>query len=344
MKRILSSIIILTFVMAASTGCAASGGYSSAAAETEEYAASSAASDYAPPQADEYLLPEAEFSGEAGQQSTTPLPLLTPSNAQGKKMVYSVSLWLQTTTFPEGTRRLINVVGDLGGYVQSAFVEGRSLYTPDTARYARYTFRIPSERLAEFLTTMEDNYNLLRLEQESQEITAQHQQNSASLSDLRDQEQRLLTLLEAEMDEPTRQSLERELADVQASIAALDATKTSMDNAVLYSTVAVQLEEVVLDDGGEVPPEDSFSVKLDRTTRGSVDNFVSFWQDLLLFLITALPVIIVLGLLAVVVFLVWRLWRKKGGAVRKALGVRKKTPAENILPEEIPSGDDNTEQ
>jgi len=142
MKRIFSGSIILLLALFTFAAC------SSGASPAERSASTSA-----------YSAPEAAYGGdyEITDEADTSLPLLTPSNPDGTKIVYTVTMELQTTEFEAGTRSLLNVVRDMGGYVQNTYIEGRSLYDLEGERFASYTLRIPSESLAEFLVTMEDN-------------------------------------------------------------------------------------------------------------------------------------------------------------------------------------------
>lgn len=323
MKHLVSGIIVVVLASAIFSACSASSG---------QYAPSSA------PAADAASPPPAAYEQEASDftyDESTALPLLTPSNEEGKKMVYTVNLSLQTTTFETGTRKLLNVVGEMGGYVQSAFVEGHSLYEPDVDRFAKYTVRIPSENLAAFLTTMEDNYNLWRLEQESQDITAQHQQTDTRLADLREQEERLRAAIAEVEDTKERLSLERQLTEVQVAISSLGASQGAMDRAVLYSTVTIQLYEVNLADISEAP-EDTFMTKLGKTTNNSLYGFIAFCQNVLLFLIAALPVFVVLAVLAAIVFLVLRFWRKRGRRITQALTGKSENKKNAPVPQNYP--------
>lgn len=306
MKRfILATAIALSMVLS----LAACGGGHAPSGQPGSYSASSAPS--APPAGD-YA---AEYTGDAypGKYadggSASPLPLLTPDNDEGNRLVYTVDMQLETTQFMEGTRALLTTVADMGGHVRSTFVQGRHLFDESATRYARYTLQIPSASLAEFLMAMEDSYNLLRLEQNSEDITARTEQTDSRLEYLLAQEQRLLETLADAGDTEEILSLEYELTDIQAQISSLKASAGVLERAVVYSSVTVHLYEVI-------PPETreelTWSQRLSNTADNSANGFVALGQNLLLFLIAALPTLVVLAVVGALVWLGIRLLKKRG--------------------------------
>ena len=53
------------------------------------------------------------------------LPIVTPSEADDRRFVYTVSMRLQTTDFLPGVRTLLDTVAELGGELNSMEVQGR---------------------------------------------------------------------------------------------------------------------------------------------------------------------------------------------------------------------------
>jgi len=301
MKRIFSGSIILLLALFTFAAC------SSGASPAERSASTSA-----------YSAPEAAYGGdyEMTGEADTSLPLLTPSNPDGTKIVYTVTMELQTTEFEAGTRSLLNVVRDMGGYVQNTYIEGRSLYDLEGERFASYTLRIPSESLAEFLVTMEDNYNLLRLRQDSQDISRQYAQTDDLLGVLREQEERLKAMLGETEDAEEKLALEQELRDVQYEISSLASSSGGMEHAVIYSTVTIQLYEVIPENIPVDTTKEPFSTRASETSSRSWSRFADFCQGVVLLFITLLPGIVVLVIIAAIVLVILHIVKRK-----------KKTPA-----------------
>jgi len=173
------------------------------------------------------------------------LPILTPSNAGDRRLVYTVSMRLQTTEFLPGMRLLLNTVRETGGYLVSTNVQGSDLRRSPTERAAEFRFRVPTEQLEDFILVVENNYNIWNLQQYMQEETARYQQNAWGLDDLREQEILLVELLEdAEGDDAFW--LSEELRGVRQAIRELEARQANIMSDVVYSTVDVQLFEAFL--------------------------------------------------------------------------------------------------
>jgi len=214
-------------------------------------------------------------------------------------------------------RKLLDTVSNMGGYITSANVEGHDMRYPEVERRADYEFRIPSERLSDFLVVLEDNYNLWSLRQVTEDSTTRYDSAGLRLEDLLDQESRLLDTLSKEEDSSERLSLERKLSEVQRMITDLYTLQVSVDDAVILSTVNIQLFEVifqpeVIEVEEPPPPPLTFSERLGNRISASIDGFVSFCQGFLLFIIAIAPVLVVLVVIAVIALLIVHVVRKRG--------------------------------
>ena len=255
-----------------------------------------------------------DSAGNEGE-GAVPLPLLPPSISGGKRIVYTVDVQIQTTAFMSGIRTLLTAVGNMEGYVESANVQGRDMRTPDTERSANYTLRMYSERLSDFLVILEDNYNLVSLRQTSTDVSANYRHGDSTLDDLRDQEARLLRDLEnTRLDAEDRLEFEQRLAQVQSSIRSYERQQYTLNDDVLYSTVNVQLREVIFiedaeEEEAEEIPELTFGERLSVAVERAIDGFVAFCQGFLIVLIRFLPILIILIILAIIAYLVYRVVR-----------------------------------
>ena len=171
------------------------------------------------------------------------LPMLTPSQAGGRRLVYTVNMSLQTMEFMQGKRMLLNAVAEAGGYIISADVRGYDLSRPLTERNAEFAFRIPTEQLPEFIIFVENNYNIWNLQQRMQDATEQYQRTAWNLDDLREQENLLLDRMEtARADE--LDDLSSALSEIRRTIREREAAQATLMDTVIYSTLSIRLFEV----------------------------------------------------------------------------------------------------
>ncbi|MCL2579197.1 MAG: DUF4349 domain-containing protein [Oscillospiraceae bacterium] len=307
MKRLLKATAGLIFCLIILAAC---GAPSPAPAAPASPAASAPAPSAPAPSGpvDFAPAPPAEDSGQLTDSGNYfALPLLTPEDSD-RRLVYEVSLHLQTTEFMPGLRTLLDTVTEMGGYIIRLDVDGHDLRRPNTERSAAFVFRVPSARLAEFIVAMENNYNIWRLHQLAEDVTVRQSRTDSALGNLIEQELRLREALDEAETLEDMVRLEEMLIDVQHTIDNMLASQAVIDDNVLYSTVNGQLFEAILPE--EELPAPPFAQRLEQTVAGSVATFIAFAQGMLLVVIAALPVFLILAIMAAIVLVVVRLFKK----------------------------------
>ena len=243
-------------------------------------------------------------------ESFLPLPILTPSDDRSRRMVYTVTMNLQTPEFMPGVRTLLNEVGGLGGYLTSMDLDGHDMRIaalPD--RKANMIFRLPTENLGEFIVMVENTYNIWNLRQRTEDETVRYQQATDAQDDLQAEEAWLIEQLE-DADEDQRPALQNRLAEVRRLIREQERTQETITDRVIYSTVEINLFEAFYPQ--DIPPVDppTFFERVRGVASGSADVFVAFIQGVVFVLIALLPWIPVLGIAALLIWLFIR-WHKK---------------------------------
>jgi hypothetical protein len=272
--------------------------------------------DFAPTQA----APDTAGSNvppPATDGGSTALPILTPSDSRGRRMIYNVILHLQTTEFEPGDRALIETVSEMGGFIVSAHLQGHNMHAPGNERVATYVFRLPTEQLAEFIVVMKDTYNLWELRQTADDVTTGYAHGDLTLSDLREEEAWLREALEnPELEESEKRALESLLSDVLALIRSIGAQMSTMDDNILYSTITIYLYEVIFIEieEPEEPVELTFGERFIDAASRSWAGFVAFCQGFVIVFIRALPVLLILGAITFVIVLIIRASIKRNKA------------------------------
>ena len=278
-------------------------------------------------------FPGDSASAPGADESTGVLPILTPADADGRRMIYTLTLHLQTTDFMAGNRIIRQKVAEMGGYVENTDFRGRDIRTPEIERSADYRFRLPSARLSEFIIVMEDNFNLLRLEQTTDDVTTSYRSADSQLEDLLETEQRLMADIANSRSASERSLLEESLREVRRLIRELRMSQTSVDESVVLSTVIINLSEVILlrEEYEEPPIPLTFSERLSNRVSGSIDAFVSFCQGLLLAIIAIAPVLVVLIIIAAITVPIVRVIKKR----------KKKIKSDDVIMHEYPPYDEH---
>jgi len=200
----------------------------------------------------------------------------------------------------------------MGGYIERGNFNGHDMRTPWVERSAGYVFRLHTDRLAEFIVVMEDNFNLLSLRQQSDDVTRNHEFGSSSLSDLREQEAWLREeLRNEELEASDKLMYERALAEIQSSIRALESQMSTLDDQIAFSTITVYLSEVfIIEFIEEDIIEQTFGERFAQAASRSFDGFIAFCQGLLIVIIRMLPTLVILAIIGTALLLIIRKYKK----------------------------------
>jgi len=159
---------------------------------------------------------------------------------------------LQTSEFMEGWRLLLNTAAEQGGFHTTAILNGHDIRNERQGmRSAFFVFRIPTENLSEFILTVErNNFNIWHLNQSAVDETQRFERTDNWLEDLLEEEQALLDLLEIFMEDEEAFAdeiitLTAHLSDVRRMINELSVSQAVLMDDVIYSTVAIELFEVI---------------------------------------------------------------------------------------------------
>ena len=312
MKKALSLLLaaLLVFALCA---CGSADTASSAPAASYDMAYTEAAY---PAEAEEY----GGFAVTGGTQ------LESGSGAAPKgspeKLIYSASATVETTEFDGTIEKLSALVEQYGGFVESSSVNGSNYYTQSrgysSTRYASYVIRVPSEKFSALMGSLSTLGNVPYRHTYTENITAQYYDTDARLTAYQTQEDRLLEMMEAAKTVEDLIAIEEKLTELRYQIENLQSTLKNWDRQVAYSTLDLEVQEVV-----EYTPESrmSYGQELALALCSGLKRTGEFFKDLLLAIVGALPALVIL---AVVLAILIPVWKKR----RKARKARKNPPAE----------------
>jgi len=217
-----------------------------------------------------------------------------------------------TVDFEETTSAIERRVLQEGGFVAVSNIQGWSRQDAESKpmRSAHYKVRIPSNRFEQFMTDVGELGNVTRSESWGEDVTSKYFDTEARLKSLTIQEERLLTLLSKAEILSDILELERELASVRYEIENLTGTLRKYDNLVAYSTLEIDVREVEEIKKVEEKPVTLWD-KIARAFNRSIENVAKMLENLLLFLIGALPFLVVLGVFVLIVYGLLRLIGRK---------------------------------
>lgn len=296
-RKLFALVLALTLVLSLFAGC--SSGSKDMAYDAP--AADAPAADA--PTAAPMEGAESAVLTDSSQNGTSVLPT-------DRKLITTVEITAETEDMETLLTSINNKVSSLGGYMESQEVYNGSAYASYRERNANLTIRIPAQNLNQFVTLVSDNCNIVSKFEESEDVTMTYVSIESRIAALEVEQERLLDLLSKADNMKDLLTIESRLTEVRYDLEQITSQLRVMDNQVNYSTIHLYLSEVK--EYTEVVEEpETFGERVGNGFMESLKNLWSGILELVIFLVTRLPYLIVIGAIAVVVILIVKKSRKK---------------------------------
>ena len=222
-----------------------------------------------------------------------------------EKIIRNASFTLKTTAYDTDLQRLQDLTAEMGGRVGYLSASGDA--SSGQTRSASLTLRIPAARLDDFLTGAQGIGNVTAMTQEMQDVSDSYYDIQTRLKTQQEKLARLQEMMKAAQDVSDLIEIESAIADAQYYIDRYTGQLKSYDSKVEYSTVNVSVREVRITEMKEV----TLGQRILDGLSDSLENFQYFLEDMVIFLVSALPWLIVLAVVIVVIRLIIKKKKKK---------------------------------
>jgi hypothetical protein len=301
MKRYLCLVVALLLLLFA--GCSASSPDNSYDGVTSEAPAA--------PMPEPDSVSGSGSYGEAGyDKAKTATTQTALPDYGGHKVIRTFSVSIETDAFDSDFNAITKSALDLGGYVQNSQVNGRKpeVYS-DPGRYANLTLRIPADKADEFMEGVKGYGTLISANEQAEDVTDAYFDLETRLEVLHTQLERLKSILVTTDNLADIITLEKEIADVTLQIEQLTTEVRRYDGLISYATVTLSIEELRLNEGPAA--EQTVWERIDRGFTDTLYGVGTFFVNLFVILVSALPVLVVFGVIALIVILCVRGSRKR---------------------------------
>ena len=295
MKKKVEAFLMAVMLMMMTAGC----GNSSKMAADERATVSSGAEL------------DGEYSWDTDETADTGVTSENGLEAQvenGRKLIRTVSLSLETKEFESVLTNLSTKTTELGGYIETSSVNGNS-YSHHSTRYASYVIRIPADKLNEFVEVVSELGNVTQKNESVEDVTLRYIDVESHKKALETEQERLLELLSKAENMEEILTIESKLSDIRYEIENYESQLKTMDNQIDYSTVSVYIDEVerVTDTG-----EKGFFEEIKERFGNSLYIVARGIRGLIIGILGSLPILIVCGgVIAVVVIVVRKILKKR---------------------------------
>ena len=231
-----------------------------------------------------------------------------------RKIIKTANISAETKEFDEAIAYVDSLCANVGGYIESSSVRGKSLNSKYSYRYANYTIRIPAEKLDTFTSELGNTLNIISSSSNADEVTSTYYDIKSRIEVLELQKASLQEMYDNYTDYKdidSLMSLQDKLFDVIAEIESYQTRIKLYDDQVAYSTVILNISEVV--DYTEDTEDDTFFQKLGNAFVDGWGVFLNILSGLSVGIAYILPELVIA---AIVVTLILVLTRKKRQAKR----------------------------
>ena len=250
-----------------------------------------------------------------------------------RKLIRDVTLEVETREFDSLLAQISERVSELGGYIESSQVSGVSLNARGGARDrdASLKARIPADKLDSFLESVETEANVVSRQENVTDITLTYSDVESRKKSLEIEQERLWELLEQADSMDAVVALEARLSEVRYELESMTSKLRLYDNQVAYSTVDLYIWEV-----GELTPqeEEGIGARIQRGFSDSVKMLTEGGVDLMVWILSNSPVLLVLAAAAFIL--------AKAGRI--GLRLRRKRREKKALGKAVPDKGENKEQ
>ena len=219
--------------------------------------------------------------------------------AMGRKVIVTAHVSAETEDYDGAMAWVKTALSQAGGRMENAEQYAHN----QSHRSCQLTLRIPAGQLEGFLMELEGRCNVVERSVREEDVTLDYVDTESHKKALLVEQERLLELLAQADKLEDLLGIEDRLTQVRYQLQNYESALRAYDSQIDYSTVHMSLQEVR--ELTEPTPESWGS----RALEGMKENARSigrFFQELALFVVTHLPVLALLGLLAGIILLCTR--------------------------------------
>lgn len=250
MKKATKKIWTGAFVCALLIGLCGCGS-SNDAADTTSGFVKDAATNYNPGFYEE--SESIEMVTEEGYGADTASEDRNYDSVSGRKMIRTVNMSVETQAFDNLLAYVEEETKQAGGYIEELNVYNGSRYSYAyrqngyyNDRNASLTLRIPKDALDGFLTDVAENSNILMRTEKEVDVTLTYVDLESHKEVLLAEQERLIALMEQAATIEDMITLESRLSEIRYQIESMESKLRTYDNQVEYSTLYLDITEVVV--------------------------------------------------------------------------------------------------
>ena len=253
-----------------------------------------------------------EFSDEQVQNAS-----------ETRKLIKTVMLSVETQNLEELDAFITAKTEGLGGYIESSYKEGNENSDSRSSRSASYTIRIPADMVDSFVDQVSGESNVISQNVNVDDITLQYVDTQSRKKALETERDALENMMKQADNVSDMIEIRSQLTEVQSDLESVESRLRVYDNQVSYSTVYVDVTQVVIYTPVEKKPAlERIREGLAESLRGAKEDveeaLINFIIDLPYLIVSLITLILVLFVLSLLIRLFLRMVTGKSRKERRA--------------------------
>lgn len=225
-----------------------------------------------------------------------------------QKLIRYLDYTIETKEFDTFVQELGELVSTAKGYVeQSEVSQDEAQSYAQGKRYASYTLRIPADSLETFKQEFQEKGTVTRQSERVEDVTLNYVDVESHITALKTEQESLLKMLEQAETIETILAIQNQLTQVRYQLESYESQKRTYDNDINYSTVYVYVQEVER----ESQNTDTYGGELLEKMSGNFHGILIGLRSFSLWFLGAMPYWILLGLLFLIFWVVYKKVTKK---------------------------------
>ncbi len=224
-----------------------------------------------------------------------------------QKLIRSANIRMTTDQFDTASEQITALIASVDGYNENVYQYSGD--GDDGQRSVNWISRIPSDQLDTFLAQLQSLAKVTTLSESVQDQTLQYYDNEARIETLNQKMTRLQELLAQAETVSDMIEIESAIADTQYELDSYETWQTTITRDVDMSAVYISLDESV----ASTTVNASDEPLLKRMQAGflvSIEWLVDFFQNMLVFIVMALPALVVVSVVVAIGRIVWKKKRR----------------------------------
>lgn len=248
--------------------------------------------------------PESANKGEGGKfdgfTSDSASGSIT-SNTENKgeyerKIIKTVDMTAETKEYDKAIASIADMIAANGGYIEASSTNGKSYNDYGTyRRYASYTIRIPAENLDAFLGQVGGVLNVTSNNASQNDVSGSYYDIVSRLETLNAEKTALMAMYEKAETVEYMLQIQQRLYDVIEEIEAYTTRLNYYDGQVSYSTVRLNLREVI--EYTDVTDPITYGERIADAFKDSWEDFGEGCQNFSIWFVGAIPTLLVLAVI-----------------------------------------------